>query len=784
KEISFDPRSLLGSYVPPLLISRPILSQSTDFEDVVVPYCGCHSVAHVLVASGMFPTAPVVPRIAISIDLLEFYSALFERSGDAVTALARALRNLYSKRGWRALDQSGWPVLDPFRKPIGHAVQWYDALRTAVERHVEDTIDNARKIIANHLDRSQGTSVLPISAQPSSTPPLSAQPSSTPPRSAQPSSTPPLSAQPHSTPPLSPPTPLLLECASILQRRCPACFGGGTFGRRFPEGGDIVVALDGNFSHRHLRSSGDSPHFYEPEFFIPKATVDAVGSWLDGQRKKPSNKSYKPKVPDEAIDTCESGHEAANEQKAKTNGDRFDDTGIMALVCGHDIPIFLANIDSPGEQQKYAFSLIFTLFAYLPQAATVTALYDIACKSDRSNGRHDLLPLWISERLQWAVSVMHAYRHEWACQLVYNPRLREGLGLRDGEGVERLWSRLRVFIPITRTSGRSRRIWILDRQVRALAYEMRDHLGAYIVRRLKTGVKRQSAAAKAILQGTSQSIGTLRQEWEAQRITQLSVRAHAPARLRREVDAVIALQADIERVEYAIEGIRTQFRENRSSSESSGILARLFRTSADLSDKVDSLYTSLNVANTFPELKGLHINFVRMLLLTRDIKINIRKRVTAQLLEFDRLDRAAGGRSNPLGTKMHQITRKAISKRQPGILNSIRKFNKYCVALKDAVKTYHVPQTFPVPHQLSTNLGELRDDPNLYEDVWISSPPIQTTPKWLEDASVRCGIRAMLKLDRCDEEEQRLKFECENLQRWFGRELAATKLALRLSNSE
>ncbi|EMD32841.1 hypothetical protein CERSUDRAFT_27471, partial [Gelatoporia subvermispora B] len=63
-------------------------------------------VAHVLVASGMFPTAPLIPRIAISIDLLEFYSAIFERSGDAVTALARALRNLYSKRGWRALDQS------------------------------------------------------------------------------------------------------------------------------------------------------------------------------------------------------------------------------------------------------------------------------------------------------------------------------------------------------------------------------------------------------------------------------------------------------------------------------------------------------------------------------------------------------------------------------------------------------------------------------------------------------------------------------------------------------
>jgi hypothetical protein len=48
---------------------------------------------------------------------------------------------------------------------------------------------------------------------------------------------------------------------------------------------------------------------------------------------------------------------------------------------------------------------------------------------------------------------MHAYAHEWACQLIFNPRLCEGLGLTDGEGVERLWSRLRKLIGIQRSSG-------------------------------------------------------------------------------------------------------------------------------------------------------------------------------------------------------------------------------------------------------------------------------------------------------------------------------------------
>lgn len=48
---------------------------------------------------------------------------------------------------------------------------------------------------------------------------------------------------------------------------------------------------------------------------------------------------------------------------------------------------------------------------------------------------------------------MHAYGHQWACQLAYNPRLCRGLGLTDGEGVERTWSRLRKLVGVVRSSS-------------------------------------------------------------------------------------------------------------------------------------------------------------------------------------------------------------------------------------------------------------------------------------------------------------------------------------------
>jgi hypothetical protein len=43
--------------------------------------------------------------MAISIPLLDFYRALFERSCDAVHALSNALHSFYKRRGFHVTDQ-------------------------------------------------------------------------------------------------------------------------------------------------------------------------------------------------------------------------------------------------------------------------------------------------------------------------------------------------------------------------------------------------------------------------------------------------------------------------------------------------------------------------------------------------------------------------------------------------------------------------------------------------------------------------------------------------------
>lgn len=65
-------------------------------------------------------------------------------------------------------------------------------------------------------------------------------------------------------------------------------------------------------------------------------------------------------------------------------------------------------------------------------------------------------------RLMFATSLFHAYVHEWSCQLDYNPRLNEGWGLSDGEGMERIWSDFEPLVRALRYLTKQHRLTALN----------------------------------------------------------------------------------------------------------------------------------------------------------------------------------------------------------------------------------------------------------------------------------------------------------------------------------
>ncbi|KAL0563485.1 hypothetical protein V5O48_018580 [Marasmius crinis-equi] len=209
-------------------------------------------------------------------------------------------------------------------------------------------------------------------------------------------------------------------------------------------------------------------------------------------------------------------------------------------------------------------------------------------------------------------------------------------------------------------------------------------------------------------------------------------------------------------------------------------LSELEQTHAELKEKAENLYKSLNLPQNHPTLANIPLEYIHTLILARDLKADIQKRAMATIQEYDQIDQAAGGVHQPLGTRSHQLARKNITRRKSAFDNAIRKFNQFCAYLE----THYKPQyNIPVPRTLPVNMGSLRDCDELWEDVWISNsrPP----PRWLTDDKVRKGIRAVLSLERCAEERRRLSRESKNLCSWFRDELyALTVLASDSAYSE
>jgi hypothetical protein len=170
---------------------------------------------------------------------------------------------------------------------------------------------------------------------------------------------------------------------------------------------------------------------------------------------------------------------------------------------------------------------------------------------------------------------------------------------------------------------------------------MRESLGNWIRRRSRKGVEKQGEKAEAELAECSVPEAELRMQWKLQQAAQLSLRARkslsnltsvlklnsfyidAPARLKKELDKVLSLQGDIEVVEKAIQATRSSINHDSTPPAAHTALKSLEKSHAELLAHVESLYASLNVHDTFPELEGMSLEFVRTLLTARDLKINI-----------------------------------------------------------------------------------------------------------------------------------------------------------------
>ena len=98
------------------------------------------------------------------------------------------------------------------------------------------------------------------------------------------------------------------------------------------------------------------------------------------------------------------------------------------------------------------------------------------------------------------------------------------------------------------------------------------------------------------------------------------------------------MQTELSQIDELIQHVNKVMSQDAANTEAQNFLSALRQAHVDTISKVEDLYISLNVADSFPEIKGLPLDFVRTLLLARDLKINIRKRAIGTFFEWDKLD--------------------------------------------------------------------------------------------------------------------------------------------------
>ncbi|KIM60109.1 hypothetical protein SCLCIDRAFT_124951, partial [Scleroderma citrinum Foug A] len=192
-------------------------------------------------------------------------------------------------------------------------------------------------------------------------------------------------------------------------------------------------------------------------------------------------------------------------------------------------------------------------------------------------------------------------------------------------------------------------IWLIDRHAATVAHDMVYDLGDWLRCRLKKGVQEQGSIAQEVLDQCTLGASELWKQWSDQWSAQLSIRAHVPAHLKKELDTVLALQAELNGSKRVLQAVWAIVEKGPVSQGAHDALASLERGHERLLNKVDTLYSSLNVHDRFPELDGVNFEFVQILLLARDLKINIQKRAIGSFFEWDKLDRAVSGKQKVLG---------------------------------------------------------------------------------------------------------------------------------------
>ncbi|THU94400.1 hypothetical protein K435DRAFT_820010 [Dendrothele bispora CBS 962.96] len=761
------------------------------YERITLWASDCKPAAQQLLRSGLFPCAPVYPTMAVDLRMLDFVTRLFLRVAPNHTAWCATVADYLRCQGYKLQGQvQGW---DPLRCRFGNTLQWYNSLQAEAQVRLNSLLQHTRNQfrepspspnteILDH--RATVTEVEDEDYQRQRGPDYTSGPydieltegDASTHRTARKRSheSDDNSEHPEEDVPLDRPS-------EYLRSRCPICFGG-TFDRQNKQltWSDVIVCLDANFTQRHQSERRDPARKHPDSFFLSDDEVQEVEARVESARAgRPTKKTKTGEEEQNEDDRMEPGMRVSKavldlcgETLAKVVSAGYDVTGLMALLCRHDRPLFVVNMSTPGERQHYAIALLEKLFQHLPSFVDVGLLYDIGCQLERSCFKWGFLEDDL-ERLTFAISVFHVFGHQWACQIIYNPRKCVGFGLSDGEGAG-LWSSIQCLIAYTRVAGYHLRMYTLDSQLHFGNEENLLRMGTWILRKLRLSSEKRIENMK-ILEECESDLEFLRVQWQEQiRVQTQPLPCQSRNKGKRAVEECMQLrrgQKVLEKRMKLLEDIITNV--NAASYEIAAAQLDLPKAVEDYNKATDKLRKKERAlgAHEKTQLHRLINNsYVQKRMNALALKSRLRSRVQARKFELDRLERSYRRKRSDQHLKEH--TADSVKRRDPDIQQLAQKYNKLVQEMRDLVMTKKAPRNAVVPEFIDTKkIFNVDVDDTIWQDTGLNGEDDgQAPPAWLADEKVRRGIQAMLEVDRCDEEDERLGVEMKSMKEWFSEE--------------
>ncbi|KDR79080.1 hypothetical protein GALMADRAFT_136978 [Galerina marginata CBS 339.88] len=745
-----------------------------------ISLCTCTDPALQLLNQGLFPCAPLEPTLAVDLNVLDFARSLFANAAPNTTAWCETLEGFLSSKNFKLTTR------DSLRGRFGNALLWYATLTDTKNLLMRDYLNKMRGAVLSMDDEddvAEDVHYEPQSLREETTEP---QPGD-------------VEEEYNKNKDFHPNRP-----SEYLRERCPLCFGGENWCKP-EELVDAIVCIDACFTQKRRKTDSkqwQGPRTHPETIFIPKDEVEAMETKVEEIRPPKKSKAkgkstqagagaepdYEPgmQVPTSVLDGCHDSFLAADEKRMKASTLFFADTGLMALLCRHDRVLWLVNMTSAGEKQHYALTLIMKLYEHIPESMRIGLLYDIGCQLHRSCEKFGFLGNFL-DRIVFGISVFHAYGHQWPCQVIYHPRKCVGFGLTDGEGCERFWSAIKALIPSCRVSGYYNRIYMIDTQVKHIDEKSLLSLGNWLQRKWKTTVEKKNAACEGLqpILDLGYTEDVLQNEWKAQIIEQTKPLTKQSKHLaNKEIEDILALAKNVENNAKELEEYENmldsgEYEDGLDASTVQSYIedlqAKIKKTKKTISNKKAKL--SVDGRINLSKLVGNEFLKIRMNALA--LKQRIRDRLRQRKFEIEGLERAYRNTVNQ--AKLQKHTDQQIRRKEPGIQSLARSYNKLCTELVKMIETKKAPRgaLAPLPIELE-GLFRLDVDDNIWQDIGLTDNNDDDTgiPLWLGNDDVRVGIKWLLQLDRCMEEERRLEAEKISMFQWMQEEWAITNAAL------